>query len=153
MHVDDPEKRIRVAVSAANETVPQFSPNGRWLAYESDETGRPEVHVVSFPEIGTREQVSTEGGGYPRWSAAGDELFFWRDTTLMVSEVSTGESFSWGTPLPLFEAPDITGDFAYDVAEDGQRFLLALRNPDSPAREIHVVLNWSQELLERVPID
>ncbi len=152
MHVDDPEKRIGVAVSAANESFPHFSPDGRWLAYDSDETGRPEVYVVSFPEVGRREQVSTEGGAYPRWSAAGDELFFWRDTTLMVAEVSTGESFNTGTPRPLFEAPDITGDVAYDVAPDGQLFLLALKNPDSPAREIHIAQNWFEELKARVPV-
>ena len=81
----------------------------------------------------------------------GDELFFSRDTTLMVSEVSTGESFSMETPQPLFEAPDITGDVAYDVAPDGQLFLLALKNPDSPAREIHVVQNWHEELKRLVP--
>ena len=98
LQVDDPENRIRVAVSAFDETFPHFSPDGRWLAYDSDETGRPEVYVVSFPEIGGREQVSTEGGDHPRWSAAGDELFFWRDTTLMVTDVSTGESFSAGPP-------------------------------------------------------
>ncbi len=153
LHVDEPEERIPVAVSAANEAFPHFSPDGRWLAYESDETGRPEVYVVSFPEVGRREQVTTEGGGYPRWSATSDELFFWRDTTLMVSEVSTGESFSMGTPQPLFEAPDITGDNAYDVAPDGQLILLALKNPDSPAREIHVVQNWFEELKRLVPKD
>ena len=65
VHVDDPEKRIGVAVSTDNESFPVFSPDGRWLAYESDETGRPEIYVVSFPEVGRREQVSTEGGGAP----------------------------------------------------------------------------------------
>ena len=152
LQVDDPEKRLGVAVSAADETGPHLSPDGRWLAYESNETGRSEVFVVSFPEVGRTQQLTTEGGGYPRWSAAGDELFFWRDTTLMVSEVTSGESFSAGPPRPLFDAPDITGDNAYDVAPDGQRFLLALKNPDSPVGEIHVILNWTQDLLERVPI-
>ena len=152
VHVEDPEQRIGVAVSAANEGDPQFSPNGRWLAYGSDETGRPEIYVVSFPEIGRPTQVSTDGGFNARWSAAGNELFFWRDTTLMRAEVSTDESFSSGVPAPLFEAPDITEDFAYDLAPDGDLFLLALRNPDSAAAEIHVVQNWTQELLDRVPV-
>ena len=82
---------------------------------------------------------------------AGDELFFWRDTTLMVSTASTGESFSSGVPEPLFDAPDITEDFAYDVARDGERFLLALSNPDSAAKEIHVVQNWFEELEALAP--
>ena len=153
LNVDDPEKRVDVAVGAANEVGPQFSPDGRWLAYDSDETGRPEVYVVSFPEIGRTAQVSTQGGVGARWSAAGDELFFWSGTTLMVSDVSTGESFSTGTPRPLFDAPDITGDFAYDVARDGEQFLLALRNPDSPADEIHIVQNWFEELRRLAPVD
>lgn len=151
VHVEDPEQKIGVAVSAANEGDAYFSPNGRWLAYGSDETGRQEIYVVSFPEIGRPTQVSADGGFNPRWSAAGDELFFWKDTTLMRSAVSTGETFSSGVPQPLFEAPDITEDFAYDVAPDGDLFLLALRNPDAPAKEIHVVQHFDQELLERAP--
>ena len=153
VHVDDLEERVEVAVSADNESSPKSSPDGRWLSYTSDETGRPEVYVVSFPEILRKAQVSTEGGDGARWSAAGDELFFWTGTTLMASAVSTGESFSSGPPRPLFEAPDITGDFAYDVAPDGELFLMALRNPDSPAGEIHVVLDWFEELRERAPVD
>ena len=152
VHVDDPEQVIDVAVSGANESFPHFSPDGRWLAYDSDETGRTEVYVMPFPEVGRPEQVSTEGGEHPRWSAAGDELFFWRGTTLMVSEISTGETLSTTVPRPLFDAPDLTGDMAYDVGPDGQLFLLALKNPDSPAREIHVVENWQWQLEERIPV-
>jgi serine/threonine-protein kinase len=151
LRVDDPETPIGVAVSEANEVAPQFSPDGRWLAYSSDGTGRDEVYVVSFPEIGRKEQVSTEGGYGARWSAAGDELFFWSGTTLMVSDVSPGESFSWGTPRPLFEVPDITEDFAYDVAPDGEHFVLGVRNPEAVVHEIHVVLNWTEELTRLVP--
>ena len=70
----------------------------------------------------------------------------------MVSEVSTGASFAADIPRALFDAPDITADVAYDVAPDGQ-FLLAVENPDSPAREIHVVENWFEDLRRLDPND
>jgi coproporphyrinogen III oxidase len=102
------------------------------------------VYVVSFPEIRGKQQVSTDRGRRPVWSASGDELFFWNGDTLMVAPVSIGALFEAETPRPLFVLPGMRR--GYDVSADGQRFLVHLRNPDAPAREIHVVENWLEVL-------
>ncbi len=146
VQVDSVENVIPVAVTSASESGARFSPDGRWLAYRSDETGSSEVYVVQFPPTGGKQQVSTDGGVTPRWSAAGDELFFWKGDTLMATRVSTAGSFRRETPRPLFALPDV-GD--YDVTADGQRFLVMVKNPDAPAEEIHVVLNWFEKLKAR----
>ena len=106
------------------------------------------MYVVSFPEIRGKRQVSADGGGTPIWSASGDELFFWNGDTLLVSQVSIGASFDAETPRPLFVLPGLRR--GYDVTADGQRFLVNMRNPDAPAREIHVVENWLEELKAKV---
>ena len=130
-----------------------FSPDGRWLAYESLETGSSEIYVVSFPGVSAlKRQISSSGGTSPRWSAESNELFFWSGDSLMVSQAATNGSFSYEVPRSLFVHPESGRDFRdfYDVRADGQRFLMPERNPDAPAREIHVVLNWFEELKERV---
>jgi serine/threonine-protein kinase len=152
LQVDSVENLIPVAVTAAFEDQARFSPDGRWIAYFSDETGSNEVYVVSFPQIRAWQQVSTGGGMSPRWAADSNELFFWQGKTLMAARVSTGGSFSRETPRPLFEVPDVCcldGVVNYAVSRDGQRFLVRTDNPDAPAKEIHVVLNWFDVLRER----
>ena len=135
----------------ADEQYPQFSPDGRWLAYQSDEGGTLQVYVVAFPIVGRPEQVSVDGGETPRWSAAGDELFFCGpERTLIVSKVSTGAAFGRTTPRPLFNAPDFDEPWNYDVAPDGQHFVLSVLNPDVSAKEIHVVENFFEELKAKV---
>ena len=120
-------------------------------AYTSLEAPRSEVHVVSFPESTDHRQVSLNGGAAPRWSSSSGELFFWNPgfQTLMVSQVSTGASFTNAVPRPLFARGEYDA-LGYDVAEDGQRFLVAAWNPDAPAREIQVVLNFFEELKAKV---
>ncbi len=137
---------ISVAATTATEANAVFSPDGRWLAYHSDESGRYEVYVVSFPQVGAKRQVSTNGGGLPVWAAAGNELFYRSRGNLMAARVSTEGTFSREVPRLLFEGP-IAG---YDVAPDGQRILITVPNPDAPAREIEVVVNWVEELKAKV---
>ncbi len=152
LRLGEEESPVPVAVTSAQEWFIKFSPDGRWLAYESNETGRPEVYVESFPGLDRRVQVSTDGGQAPRWSPAGDELFFWTpDRTLMAVPVSSGDVLSRDAAVPLFEAHDMEDPWTYAVASDGEQFLLALRNQDVLAREIHVVENWFTELQARVP--
>jgi serine/threonine-protein kinase len=127
-----------------------FSPDGRWLAYSSPETGRTEVYVTSFPGLTGKQQVSMHGGRLPEWSAQSGELFFVNGDTMMISSVSTEKGFDWTTPRPLFVRADLTGIvFSFSVTADGQRFLYPAQNPDASAREIHVVLNWFEELRAR----
>jgi hypothetical protein len=127
----------------------QFSPDGRWVAYQSNETGRYEVVVRPFPGPGPRVPVSVAGGAYPRWSADGRELFYIApDGTLMTARVSaTDVAFSVGTPEALFQTrrfgagATVAGRSAqYDVTPDG-RFLINTET-DSAAPPITLLLNW-----------
>jgi serine/threonine-protein kinase len=124
----------------------RFSPNGRWLAYVSRETGQHEVYVVSYPELAGKQQVSASGGRMPEWSSQSDELFFLDADTLMVVDVRTNDRFERSAPRPLFVSADLQRGLWFAVSADGERFLYAAANPDAPAREIHVVANWFEEL-------
>ena len=128
----------------------QFSPDGKWVAYESNETGRNEIYVVPFPGPGGKSQVSTDGGAQPRWNRNGRELFFRSGAKMMAVDVETGAVFRAGTPRMLFEK--VSSD--YDVAPDGRRFLMlkpAVTTTDSS--ELHVILNWFDDLRRRVPLE
>ena len=142
------DRSVTTVTDAAIRGWGRFSPDGRWLAYPSSETGVSEVYIVSFPELTRRQQVSVRGGRYPEWSATSGELFFLNADTLMVSTVTTGNDFSRSTPRPLFvSSAFLRGDmWGYAVSADGQRILYPAPNPDAPAREIHVVLNWFEVL-------
>jgi Tol biopolymer transport system component len=145
IQVDSAEHVIPVAVTEYDETSAQFSPDGDWVAYQSNETGRSEVYVGSFPDLLGKRQVSTEGGGRPVWSEGGDELFFWQGSTLMVSRVSTPDGvFRREPPQSLFDVPDQGG--SYGVTPDGERLLVKIGNPEARIGEIQVVLNWLEVL-------
>ena len=143
------DQSVDTVTDAANWSGGRFSPDGRWLAYTSSETGINEVYVTSFPERTVKRRVSERGGRAPFWSADSGELFYMSADTLMVSEVTTGDNFSRSTPRSLFVSSDLSPTneaYAYAVSADGQRILYAAPNPDAPAREIYVVLNWFEEL-------
>ncbi len=134
-----------------NEIAPRFSPDGRWLAYVSDESGRNEVYVQPYPGPGGKWQISTEGGTEPVWARNG-ELFYRSGDKMMAVETNTKANFSADTPKVLFEGRYATYNTmpAYDVTPDGQRFLLAKTAEQGP-QEISVVLNWIEELKQKVP--
>ena len=138
-----------------NEGHAALSPDGEWLAFESDESGRPEIHVRPFPDVEAgRATISTTGGQHPAWSRDGRELFYWADNQFMVASVQTTPSFSRGTPQVLFEGSyfQATGR-TYDVAPDG-RFLMikaAAEAGENTPPQINVVINWFEELTRLVP--
>jgi Tol biopolymer transport system component len=141
-------KSFPVAQSTFNERDGQFSPDVKWIAYASDESGRSEVYVQPFPGPGDKIQVSTAGGAQVRWRADGNELFYVAlDARLMavpMQRPSTGLIVA-GRPVPLF-ATHIGGALLpiptqYVVARDGQRFLMNTQQEDTPP--ISVILNWS----------
>ncbi|MEJ2085040.1 MAG: protein kinase [Acidobacteriota bacterium] len=126
----------------------QFSPNGKWVAYRSDETGRFEVYVAPFPGPGRKLQISSGGGGAPRWREDGKELYFLSsEGNLMSVEVdSEGDRFQLGEIRQLFDAPQLTSAaFDYVVTPDGERFLMNAVAEDS-FDPITLVVNWTQEL-------
>ena len=143
--------------AAANEHLAQFSPDGKWVAYVSDESGTNEVYVESFPKPGTREQMSNGGGSKPRWKADGRELFYLSaDGHLMSVAVTPGARLEPGKPSVLFKAPifDVFSaenngySWNYAVAPDGNRFLMTTVTDQSAAiPTTTVVLNW----LARIP--
>ena len=133
----------------------QFSPDGRWIAYSSTETGRSEVYVRSLAGDVTRP-ITTEGGGAPLWSGDGRELFYRSGNGMFVVEVSTAGTFERGLPSLLFEGPyvgDINGIASYDVTADGERFLMLTQGPsDATQMQLNVVQNWHEELERLVPV-
>ncbi len=135
-----------------NEQAPQFSPDGRWLVYASNESGRSEIYMQPYPGTVGKWQLSTEGGKEPLWNRNGRELFYRSGNKMMAVEITTQPSFSAGTPKVLFEGQYQLLTLStpnYDVAPDGQRFLML--KPIEQAAQINVVLNWFEELKRRVP--
>lgn len=133
-----------------NERLPAFSPDGRWIAYTSDETGQFEVFVTPYPGPGRRWQVSQGGGVAPAWRSDGREIVYNNTERLMAVDVAAGSPFRAGPPRELAKLPPFTDYFA--MARDGSRFLLVVADgEDRTARELKVVLNWTEELKQRVP--
>jgi len=139
-----------------NETTPRFSPDGRWVAYVSDESGRNEIYVQPYPGPGGKWQISTEGGKEPVWNRNGRELFYRSGGKMMTVDIATQPSFAAGKPRVLFEGqyePTVLTAANYDVSPDGQRFLMLKSGEAGEAAptQINVVLNWFEELKRRVP--
>jgi eukaryotic-like serine/threonine-protein kinase len=130
----------------------RLSPDGRLLAYMSNETGRFEVHVRPFPNVQAAQWiVSTAGGGYPAWSPSGRELFYMDGTTMMSVSVESGrDTFTAGVPEPLFSGPFHTGSPEFDITPNGT-FVMVEADPDARPTQIHLVQNWHEELKRIVP--
>jgi len=142
------------------QTQPQISHDGRWMAYTSTESGRDQVYVRPFPETGKGKwQVSTGGGNSPLWSADGRELFYLSDENfVMVVPVRTEPTLSLSAPKSLFRSIYASIGSApgtpWDVSRDGKRFLM-IKEPGITATgvplKINIVVNWFEELKQRVP--
>jgi Tol biopolymer transport system component len=130
----------------------QFSPDGRWIAYASNETGNWEIYVSPFPSINGKWQVSNGGGQEPRWRQDGKELFYLSaDGKMMAAAVTTGTSFKASSPVALFQThrrPPVSSqdDFSYDVSGDGHRFLINTKVDEANAAPLSIVLNWASEM-------
>ena len=138
-----------------NEQQGRFSPDGRFIAYVSDESGRNEVYVRPYPGPGERVTVSDAGGVNPLWSRAGDELFYREGDDLTAVPVQTSPTLELGEPVRVMDvgAFQPSGDVnpTIAIAPDGERFLM-VRKPPGARGQINVVLNWDKELRERVPL-
>jgi Tol biopolymer transport system component len=130
----------------------QFSPDGKWVAYASNESGRWEIYVTSFPGAVGKWQISNAGGTQPRWRGDGKELFYLSpDAQIMAVATTEGASFTSGSPVGLFQANPreivATSEMsAYDVAKDGQRFLINTDSKTAEAQPMSVVLHWDAAL-------
>jgi Tol biopolymer transport system component len=145
-----------------SEITAQFSPDEKWVAYASNESGRYEVYVRSFPDGGGKQQVSVNGGGRPRWSQGG-EIFYVEESTLIAVPVSTRPTLTIGQPQRLFLSEQLgllDQIFTYDITPDGQQFVLpeAVQSEDAsaeaesgdrPRPSIRIVRNWYEEFRDR----
>jgi Tol biopolymer transport system component len=134
--------------TSANEANGRFSPDARWLAYASDESGRYEVYVQPFPGRGGRSQISTAGGGQPVWNRNGKEIFYASaDNKLMAVDVKTDSGFEASAPKALFDVrlKNATG-WRYDISPDGQRFLANQVIGEVKPNPITLMLNWAAEV-------
>ena len=131
-----------VVTEKANQRRGRFSPDGKWFAYESDESGRLEIYVQRFPPSGERVQVSANGGNSPWWRSDGKELFFNEaDRKLMSVDVRLGNTFDASAPRSLFEIPGAVNNGRFIATLDGQRFLIPLQ-PQEGSQPLTVTLNW-----------
>jgi len=124
---------------------PRVSPDGHWLAYNSNESGESEVYVVPFPGPGGKVRISTVRGDNARWRRDGKEIFYLAGNTLMAAAVTANRSrFDVGPVQRLFEVPMVDGYWPYDVSPDGQRFLV--NTLESAVPPLTIVVNWPATL-------
>jgi len=158
------EGEVRPLVATEHtELEPSLSPDNRWLAYVSDESGRPEVYVRTFRDAERQWQISTEGGRGPLWAPNGRELYFHQpnsagtEVTMMAVPMSTEPTFRPGNPVALFTGPYRVGGgnvpHPFDIAPDGQRLLMLKAAPQATTPAIIVIQNWFEELKRLVPVD
>ncbi len=136
-----------------DERSPRFSPDGKWLAYVSDESGRDEVYVQPFPGPGPKWLISTDGGVDPVWARDGPDLFYRQDDQLMAVSVVAGASLSAGRPRRLFEARFDADDHGpnYDVSPDGTWFVVPRSDRGLSPGALNLVLNWFSDIAARTP--
>jgi len=135
-------------ITPFDERLPRFSPDGKWLAYVSDESGRDDVYVQPFPGPGAKWIVSPAGGTDPVWARDGTQLFYRHDDQLLAVTVSTTPQFATGPPRRLFNLIFDASDDApnYDVSPDGAWFVMPRSGRGQMAEELHVVLGWAAEI-------
>lgn len=131
----------------------KLSPDDRWLAYVSDESGREEVYVRPFPGLDRKWQVSREGGTQPTWAPSGQEIFYRNEEKMMVVAITTEPDFLAQKPILLFEGHYLSWSSSpdYDISPDGQYFVMIQPEEQSSLTQINIVLNWFEELKRLVP--
>jgi serine/threonine-protein kinase len=144
-----------------HEICPKTSPDGRWMAYASTESGKAEVYVRPFPDVNKGKwQVSTSGGVDPLWSPDGRELFYRNGEVVMAVSVKPDPTFSFETPKTLFRGTYVSTSaidhHPWDISPDGKRFLMMKQSGSTGEgfagpRRINIILNWFEELKQRVP--
>jgi Tol biopolymer transport system component len=146
--VDGERKPFPYRQTPFDERNARFSPDSKWIAYSSDESGGSEVYVQDFPTAGGKWRISTRGGDNPNWRRDGKEIFYVADGKLMVVEVKSGAKFEASVPRALFDLRSIkwVGGNNYAVTGDGQRFLVVTSPEEANASPFTVVLNWMAEL-------
>ncbi len=148
-----PEQKSSLFLKAPSSLkIGRFSPDGRWVAYASNESGRWEIYVTSFPQAHGKWQISNGGGDQPKWRGDGKELFYLSpEGRIMAASVTTGANFDVGAPTTLFQANAREGvatseQVSYDIDKDGQKFLINTQLKQGETMPMSVVLNWPAKL-------
>jgi len=144
--------------TAYTETYPAFSPDGRWIAFQSDQSGLKQIYVAKYPDGSDEKQISSDGGTEPRWASSG-ELFYLSGNFIKAVKTSLNPAFSFGAVINLFTIEESlklqpTHDFpvsTYAVTPDGQKFYFIKKHRAAPVTQLQVVLNWFEELKRLVP--
>ena len=138
-----------------NQSSGMFSPDGRWLAYSSNETGRMEIYVQAYPDGGHKVQLSTTGGTEPMWARNGRELFYRRGDQMLAVPIQSGPTLVAGKPILLFEQPYQrragVNRANYDVSKDGRFLMIKTHGADRKPTGIRFVSEWFTELRQRLP--
>jgi serine/threonine-protein kinase len=140
-----------------SESSPAFSPDGQWMAYQSDKSGQMQVYVTSFPDGRDEKQISPDGGTEPRWEPHGKELFYLNDNRLMAVAITFKPIFQAGKPTILFTTDenfwrrDVLSLTSYSVMPDGQKFVFVKQTRVHPANQCILIQNWFEELKRKVP--
>lgn len=142
--VEGDHKTRPLVVAPFNQSGARLSPDGKWLAYVSDESGQPEVFVQAMSDPGARAQISSEGGTDPRWAHSSNELLFLSKARVMSVKFSPGGGLNPGKPTLLFE--DKRDWSGYDVAADGRLVVARKADNNGTGSPINVVLGWFEEL-------
>jgi hypothetical protein len=142
--LDGDKKPCPILQTASNGYAARFSPDGRWIAYTSDESGQDEVYVQNFPLTGLKRKISHQGGSFPEWRRDGKELFYVSgDRRMMAAALSDQATFTFALPKALFPAtPSARQLTGFSVTADGQRFLMHMPTGAKPA-PVTVVTNWT----------
>jgi dipeptidyl aminopeptidase/acylaminoacyl peptidase len=151
VHLDSQRVAQSYLTTGANEAAPAFSPDGKWVALVSDESGRDEVYVRSFPDPSSRIQISVAGGGSPAWSRDGSRLYYRAGPSLLAARVSLSPAFTLlarDTVLPSLPGAAVFRGPTYDVTRDGRRILAIVSDADD--FQLVVSPNWITELRRRV---
>ena len=148
LSLDGDRKSKPLIQTQFSERQPALSPDGRWLAYTSNRSGRPEVYVQPFPDLTAMSQISADGGVEPKWAANGRELFYRSGDRMMAVDVRTQPNFQPQPARTLFEG---SYNRSYDVAPDGQHFVMIRQDEAATSlAEARVVLGWAEELKRRL---
>jgi serine/threonine-protein kinase len=128
-----------------------FSPDGRWIAYVSSESGRDEVYARRYPGLTDTIAISSGGGGFPRWARDGREIFYRRGDALMAVSIDSPADLRPGTPRILFRGrfTGVGGEASFDVAPDGRRFVFVKSDDAAALNQVTIVQNWIGEVTTR----
>jgi hypothetical protein len=154
MPVEGDRKPLPLSTTRFTEWGARFSPDSRWIAYTSTESGSPEVYVASLSEPGNRHRISVDGGTTPRWRRDGRELYYASadSRSIFAVPIEAGPTFKSGAPTRLLSigavpaVRDRARNVAYDVTPDGQRFLVTVPAGELASSRVTVVLNWMAAL-------